>query len=288
MAALGAPARAIDKSSLLLPDWATIAAVEPEAEGISTYWLEFDDPVLAAEYRFRPGQFNMLHLPGYGEAAISMSSDAENSERIGHTIRFVGNVTRALSRMKRGERIGVRGPFGNAWPIEDYKGAEVVLVAGGIGMAPLRPVIYHIINHREDYGRVFLLYGARTPHDLLYTDECDHWKERGIEPLITVDRADENWHGLVGVVPVLFYRLRLQTENCVVFSCGPDIMMRFVVYESLARRVSREHIYLSLERNMKCGQGFCGHCQLGPEFLCTDGPIFSYRQLEPYFSVEDF
>jgi len=282
------PALAHHPDVLLSPYWASIEQVVQEAEGISTYWIKFQDDDLAAAYHFAPGQFNMLYVPGYGEAAISISSDPAKPGLIGHTIRFVGNVTRAVSRLKAGDAIGVRGPFGTEWPIKEYHGSDVVLAAGGIGLAPLRPVIYHILNHRADYGRVIILYGARTPADLLYTAEFDPWREQDIEVMVTVDRADENWPGQVGVVPMLFYKLRVAPEKVIVFSCGPEIMMRFVVFEGLARRIPQNQIYLSLERNMKCALGFCGHCQLGPFFICRDGPVYRFDQLEPYFNVEDY
>ena len=275
------------KDKLLSPDWANVVEITQEAEGIATYWLALEDEALRQRYRFAHGQFNMLYLPGYGEAAISISSDPSKPDLIGHTIRFVGNVTRAVSRLKVGDQVGVRGPFGTAWPIEHYKGHDVVLSAGGIGLAPLRPVIYEILNNREDYGKVIVLYGARTPKDLLYVDEYPEWEEKKIEVMVTVDRADQDWTGQVGVVPMLFYRARFDTTNTVVFSCGPEIMMRFVVFEGLARRIAPEHIYLSLERNMKCGQGMCGHCQMGPFFICKDGPVYCYEELEPYFHLED-
>ena len=287
MTALTAPV-AIKPKTLLQPYWAEITEIQQEAEGISTYWLKFQDEELQKQYQFKAGQFNMLYLPGYGEAAISISSDPEEKGRLGHTIRFVGNVTRAFSRLRPGAKVGVRGPFGTSWPMEAVKGMDVVLAAGGIGLAPLRPVIYSILNHRDDYGRVVLVYGARTPHDLLYTQEFEAWEENNIETIITVDRADDKWQGLVGVVPMQFYRLRIKPEQTAVFSCGPEIMMRFVVYETLARRIPNENLYLSLERNMKCGQGFCGHCQLGPFFICKDGPVFDFATLEPFFQVEDF
>jgi NAD(P)H-flavin reductase len=272
---------------LLYPYWAKISEIVHDAEGIATYWLEFEDLGMRKHYKFAHGQFNMLYIPGYGEAAISISSDPEKPDRIGHTIRFVGNVTRAVSRLKVGDQVGLRGPFGTAWPIEAFKGHDVVIAAGGIGLAPLRPVIYHIANHRKDFGKVFILYGARTPKDLLYTDEYQAWEDKDMNVMITVDRADQDWKGQVGVVPMLFYRTRVDEENTVFFSCGPEIMMRFVVFEGLARRISPEKIYLSMERNMKCGQGFCGHCQLGPYFICKDGPVYRFDQLEPFFNLED-
>lgn len=283
-----AKAPAAVKQELLQPYWAEVIDIKEETEGISTYWLNFQDQDLQANYRFKAGQFNMLYLPGYGESAISISSDPDAAGQLGHTIRFVGNVTRAFSRLRPGALVGVRGPFGTSWPLEDNRGKDIVLATGGIGLAPLRPVIYSIINNRQDYGHVTLVYGARTPSDLLYTDEFDAWEQAGIDTIITVDRADEKWRGHVGVVPMQFYRLRIKPEQTVVYTCGPEIMMRFVVYEALARRLPPEHIYLSLERNMKCGQGFCGHCQLGPFFICKDGPVYDYATLEPFFQVEDF
>jgi NAD(P)H-flavin reductase len=282
------PAAAVKFDSLLTPCWAEVVEIVPDVDGTATIWLRFLDRSLRENYSFAAGQFNMLYLPGFGEAAISISSDPQKPELIGHTIRFVGNVTQAVSRLRAGDTIGVRGPFGTAWPLEDYKGSDIVIAAGGIGLAPLRPVIYQIINQRAQYGRVVILYGARTPTDLLYSSEFSTWDENQIEVMTTVDRADESWLGQVGVVPMLFYRLRLDTDNTVVFSCGPEIMMRFVVFEGLARRIPPQRIYLSLERNMKCGQGFCGHCQYGPFFICKDGPVYSFDRLEPFFNLEDF
>ena len=275
-------------SGLLEPVWAEIVSITPEAEGISTFWIRFTDPAVAATYSFQPGQFNMVYIPGYGEAAISISSSSEDSALIGHTIRFVGNVTRAISRLKVGDVIGIRGPFGSAWPIREMEGHDVIIACGGVGLPPLRPVIYYIMNHREKFGKVYLLYGARTPSDLIFPKEYASWEEANIQVHVTVDRADEDWQGQVGVVPMLFYRFRMDAPNSLVLTCGPEIMIRFVVYEGLARRVQPENIYVSLERNMKCGQGSCGHCQLGPYFICKDGPIFRFDALQPYFNVEEF
>ncbi|MEX2144737.1 MAG: FAD/NAD(P)-binding protein [Anaerolineales bacterium] len=273
---------------LLAPWWAKIVEITPEAEGVSTFWMEFTDKSVRDKYRFAPGQFNMVYLPGYGEAAISISSHPEKPEIIGHTIRFVGNVTHAISRLTRGTNLGLRGPFGTPWPINDYKGKDIVIAAGGIGLAPLRPAIYHILDHRTDYGNVSIIYGARTPADMLYPREYDAWRAKDAEVMVTVDRADSAWTGQVGVVPILFYRFRLQAERTVLLTCGPEIMMRFVVFEGLARRIPEERIFLSMERNMKCGQGFCGHCQLGPYFICKEGPVFNFKQLAGFFNVENF
>lgn len=272
----------------MLPIPAVIRNIKAEAYGISTFTITLADPALAKAYRFLPGQFNMLYLPGFGESAISMSSDPGDPRSLGHTIRFAGNVTRAMSRLKVGDMIGVRGPFGSPWPMHAAVGRDVLIVAGGIGLAPLRPVLLEMMRRRSDFKRVTLMYGARTPADLLYTDEFDVWQQAGIEVHVTVDRADDQWPGQVGVVPLLFYRIRLDHSQTVVFTCGPEVMMRFVIYEAIARRIPTEAIWISLERNMKCAVGFCGHCQFGPTFICKDGPVLSFRTVEPFYNKEEF
>ena len=188
-----------------LPQMVTIRDIKPEVPGIVTYQLIFDDPAVAEGYRFAPGQFNMLYMPGIGESAISVSSDPEETGWIGHTVRAAGSVTRALSKKRPGQKLALRGPFGTCWPIEECCDKDVVIACGGVGLAPLRPVIYHIIHHRSDFGRVILLYGARTPADLLYANEFDAWKKARIEVSCTVDIGTDDWRGNIGVVagPVL-------------------------------------------------------------------------------------
>lgn len=264
-----------------------IQDIVQEAPGIATYELAFEDEAVARSYRFAPGQFNMLYLPGFGESAISISSDPAQHDSLLHTVRIAGNVTQALSRMDVGDQLAARGPFGTGWPLQACRGSDVVIACGGVGLAPLRPAIYEIINHREDYGRVFLLYGARTPNDLLFTNEFEAWREAEIQVEVTVDLGDPDWTGHIGVVPILFYRLRLNASRTKILTCGPEIMMRFVIFEALARKVKHEHIHLSMERNMNCALGFCGHCQLGPAFVCKDGPVFTYQQMEPYLHLEE-
>ena len=275
-------------SDPMLPNWAKIVKIENEAPGVNTYWLQFTDPQVQEAFSFQPGQFNLLTIPGYGEAAISISSHPKNKEAIGHTIRLTGNVTNAIDRLGVGGTLGLRGPFGSCWPIEDLKGKDIYIAAGGIGLPPLRPVIYHIIDNREDYGKVVLIYGARTPEDLQFTKEFDDWEKADIELMICVDSCDDTWTGLVGVVPMLFYNLRIDPEKSALMTCGPEIMIHFSAYEAIARRIPRKRIFVSLEKNMKCGFGSCGHCQLGPYFVCKDGPVFSYKQIGPYLEVEDF
>jgi NAD(P)H-flavin reductase len=272
----------------MIPAPAVITHVQPEAPGIATYTLELCDPSARDAYRFRPGQFNMLYLPGIGESAISISSDPAEPFALRHTVRTAGNVTQAIARLDAGGVIGVRGPYGSPWPVERAAGKDVLVVAGGIGLAPLRPAICHLIRHRQEYGKIDVLIGAREPADLLYAQEYEAWRGHDMDVVVTVDRADETWKGRVGVVPILFYSLRPDPRRTVVLTCGPEIMMRFVIYEALARRIPKSCIHLSLERNMKCAVAFCGRCQYGPVFICKDGPVLSYDRIEPFFGVEEY
>jgi len=264
----------------------TVQAVLPETPGVTTYDLTFDDP--NAGYAFRPGQFNMLYLPGIGEAAISVSSDPGEAAKLRHTVRALGNVTRAMTRLHPGDKLGVRGPFGTVWPVDDCRGRDVVIAAGGLGLAPLRPVLYHLSRHRADYGRVTLLYGTRSPVDLLYTNEYEAWRAAGIDVQPTVDSAGGDWHGSIGFVTALLARLPLEPTRTVVFTCGPEVMMRFVASEAVARGVPASQVFVSLERNMNCAVGLCGHCQFGPEFVCKDGPVFPFDRVRRLLLVENF
>jgi len=229
---------------------------------------------------FRPGQFSMLWVFGVGELPISISGDPAEHDQLVYTVRSVGQATNALVTRAVGEGVGVRGPFGKGWPLDSARGRDVIIVAGGIGLAPLRPVIYEVLNHREDYGRLVVLYGARSPHDLLYRKELAAWaRQRETQVLITVDYGGISWRGHVGVVTSLFKYARLKPTRSVAMVCGPEIMMRFVTRELENYGLSRSDIYLSMERNMKCAVGFCGHCQYGPHFICKDGPVFPYEQI---------
>ncbi|MGA9407891.1 MAG: FAD/NAD(P)-binding protein [Bacteroidota bacterium] len=242
----------------------------------------------AAEFSFLPGQFNMLYVFGMGESAISISSDPSKPSMLAHTIHRVGTVTNALSQMKRGDIIGLRGPFGSNWPIEKANGLDVCIVAGGIGLAPLRPMLYSLFRRRRDYGRVLLLYGARSPLDLLYRVELEQWsKQYDVEVLVTVDRSDSTWKGYIGVVPNLFSYIKLDARATIAMVCGPEIMMQYTITEILRCGVPAEQIYLSMERNMKCAVGFCGHCQYGPKFICKDGPVFPFPRISSYFGKKE-
>lgn len=230
---------------------------------------------------FAAGQYNMLYVFGVGEVPISISGDPTLSGKLMHTTREVGVVTRAMRKLKVGQVLGVRGPFGNHWPVKEAIGHDVVLVAGGIGLAPLRPVLYQLLAQRDKYARVVLLYGTRSPDDMLYRHELEHWRARfDLEVYVTVDYAMGDWRGNVGVVTTLISKAPFDARNTVAMVCGPEVMMRFTAAELMKRGVDIDTIFLSLERNMKCGIGLCGHCQFGPNFVCRDGPVFSYRRVK--------
>lgn len=272
--------------SFWTPHAVAIRAIRPEVGGVATYELGFADRAAAEAYRFAPGQFNMLYLPGAGEVPISLSADPASRDTWAHTIRVAGNVTRRLAAMQPGDTLGLRGPYGSCWPLEEAAGADVLLVAGGIGLAPLRPAILALLAERERYGRLMLLYGARSPDTLLYAHEYDEWSRRGLLVHTTVDRSAAGWLGNVGVVSLLVERVRpLDPARTVVFSCGPEIMMRYSVAAAEVRGIAASRVWVSLERNMQCAVGMCGHCQLGPAFVCREGPVFRYDQMEPYLDV---
>jgi NAD(P)H-flavin reductase len=244
--------------------------LRPESGGASRPWL--------------PGQFNMVYVFGVGEIPISISGDPASDVLI-HTTRAVGLVTNEMSRLKVGDVVGIRGPFGTPWPIEQARGRDVVIVAGGIGLAPLRGAIYTVLAERGDFGNVVLLYGTRTPQDILFRQELERWRARfDVEIHVTVDRGSSSWHGNVGVVTTLIHKAPFTSRNAVAMICGPEVMMRFPANELQRRGVPTSRIHVSMERNMKCGAGFCGHCQVGQHFVCRDGPVFTYDRVEDLIS----
>ena len=245
-----------------------------------TFTLQIDLGAMGETFSFLPGQFNMLYVFGLGEAAISISSDASQGGMLSHTIHRVGTVTTGLAQVKRGDVIGLRGPFGTPWPVTAARGKDVCIVAGGIGLAPLRPVMYAMFRERKAFERIILLYGARSPLDLLYRVELEEWaKEHNVEVLVTVDRSDSSWKGYIGVVTSLFSYIKLDARATVGYVCGPETMMKYTIDEMERRGLAEDQIYLSMERNMKCAVGFCGHCQYGPEFICKDGPVFTLPRI---------
>lgn len=270
----------------MIPTPFVIQRVQHETH--DTFTLELTASHGDREFRFAPGQFNMLYVFGVGEIPISISGDPSKPEMLVHTTRAVGTVTNIMRQSKRGDVIGIRGPYGTQWPIETVEGSDIVLVAGGIGLAPLRPVLYHILAHREKYGKVVVLYGTRSPSDILYHKELELWRGRfDIEALVTVDRSAGNWRGHVGVVTTLIRRAGFDPHHTVAFVCGPEVMLHFTMLELNRRGLPSDRIFISMERNMKCAVGFCGHCQYGPNFICKDGPVFRFDQVQGLFGKRE-
>ena len=266
-----------------VPSIVEIVNVKRQTVDVKTYTVRFAKEQERKKFRVMPGQFVMISIPGLGEAPFSLSSVPEKTDSFDTTIRTVGNVTSVLSRYSVGARLGVRGPYGRPWPLKEAKGKDVLLVAGGIGLAPLRPVIQTIQKNRRVYRNFEILYGARTPSDQVFTDEYEEWRRTARTSLsLTVDSVPTGvtWPHKTGVVTGLFEDMETSPENSIVMTCGPEIMMRFVVRGLLARNFRKDQIYVSLERRMKCGMGHCGHCQIGEKFVCRDGPVFTYLELE--------
>jgi NAD(P)H-flavin reductase len=259
-----------------------------QRETPDTFTLELEPMNGAPVPAFQAGQFNMLYVFGVGEVPLSVSGDPTRGASLVHTVRAVGAVTKMMSTLKRHDVLGVRGPFGSHWPVQEAAGSDVVIVAGGLGLAPLRPAIYQLLARRKHYGRVLLLYGARTPADLLYQRELERWRAHAdIDVQVTVDHAGEGWRGNVGVVTRFIPTAQFDPLDTVALVCGPEIMMRFTLLELQKRGLAAEQVFLSLERNMKCAIGFCGHCQYGPFFECKDGPVFSYAQIQHWFGKRE-
>jgi NAD(P)H-flavin reductase len=233
-----------------------------------------------------PGQFGMVYVFGIGEVPISVSGAPDRPGPVVLTVRAVGAVTEAICASEPGDVLGLRGPIGTAWPISSSGGRDVVVVAGGIGLAPLRPVVLYALEHRSELGEVVILYGARTPDDLLYRSELESWSAQASVD-VTVDAAGIGWPGKVGVVPKLLPGASFDAASAVAFVCGPEIMMHFTVKALLERGVAPGRINLSLERNMRCGVGHCGHCQLGPTLICRDGPVYTYETAAPWLEVRE-
>ena len=253
-----------------------------------TFTFELEPVNGAGGASFSAGQFNMLYVFGIGEVPISISGDPGKSGRMVHTIRAVGAVTKVMRTLKRGSMIGLRGPYGKGWPLEESRGNDIIIIGGGIGLAPLRPALYRLISERRKYGRITLLYGTRTPADILFHNELERWRGRlDLDVEVTVDRANTSWRGHVGVVTTLIPKASFDPLQTTAFICGPEIMMRFTVLELERRGIPSENIYLSLERSMKCGVGLCGHCQLGPCFICKDGPVFCYNKVKSLIALRE-
>ena len=262
---------------------ATIMEKIREADSIHTYRLRLNDEEARRNFRFTAGQFNMVYLFGVGEVAISIVSDPEEPERLDHTIRSVGRVTSAIAQLQAGETLGIRGPFGQGWPLHAARGHDVVIVTGGLGCAPVMGAIEYIFRRRLHYGSVKIIHGVKSPRDLVFHERFEAWSKRpDTEVLLASDRPDKTWRYHVGVVTELFERVSIDPPKTMVLMCGPEIMMRLGVPILMRRGIPATAIYVSLERHMECGIGLCGHCQMGPYFLCKEGPVMRYDLIEPW------
>ncbi len=260
---------------------AEIIEIKKENADTKTYTIKYIDKN-DFEHDFDPGKFVMISILGFGEAPFSFSSTLKN-KAFKTTIRNVGDLTKRMNCMKKGDYVGLRGPYGRGWPMKECEGKDILIVSGGIGLAPFKPVINYIGEARNRYGHIEVLYGAKTPDNMIFVDEFDGWKcVKDLKLRLTVDSVPDKiaWDHDVGVVPLLLDKVEIQPGNSVVMTCGPEIMMHFVVQSLLARGFDDEQIYISLERRMKCGIAQCGHCMIGMKYVCRDGPVFPYSEVK--------
>lgn len=263
---------------------AEILNVTTETSNIKTFKLKPREAI-----PFKAGQFMDLSVPGVGEAPFTPSSNHNISDVLDFTIMNVGRVTKLLHEMEKGKTVGLRGPYGTAYPINEWKNKEVFIVGGGVGLAPLRALLYALFNNVKDYKKIILKYGARTFKDIVYAKEIESWKSKSanVDIGITVDIGDDTWKGNVGLVTTVLKDVGVDTDNAVCIVCGPPIMMKFVTFKLLDLGFKDSHIYLSMEKNMSCGIGKCGHCRVGPYYACKDGPVFTYDKLKNLPNIWD-
>lgn len=263
-----------------------LTVIDRQQENPSTVTLQLGSGDTEPLPGFLPGQFNMLYAFGHGEVPISFSGSPLVTDSYYHTLRAVGKTTQALADLQPGATLGVRGPFGRGWPVEQLDGKHVVIVAGGLGLAPLRPVIEQIVQRRDRLASAQLFYGGRQPRELLYADRYDEWSQ-ALDLALCVDRADGPWPGHIGVVTQLLASAELPLQNSIALVCGPEIMMRFTLQALQKRGLADSAIWLSMERNMHCATGHCGHCQWGPRFVCRDGPVFCFADIADWFYLRE-
>lgn len=269
---------------MLIPDFYQVESITYDTLDIFT--LVLADKKNQKKQFFLPGQFNMLYQFGIGESALSICGNPKDQNKFVHTIRAVGSVTRSLQKLKPGDEVGIRGPFGTSWPL-GKKGCDVLLIGGGIGLAALHSALIVLADNPGDYQKITLLYGARTAEDLLYKKEMEEWKKNGLNVEVTLDHADIAWQGNVGVVTSLIKKHLPNPNNTLIFLCGPEIMIHFALHELMACQADENNIFVSMERNMQCAVGFCGHCQYGPYFLCKDGPVFPYAKIKNFLTIKE-
>jgi NAD(P)H-flavin reductase len=260
-----------------------------ESSDIFTIKIRFTEPEVQKKYTFDPGQFNMLYLYGIGEIPISIVSDPREPEIITHTIRVVGSITKGFDKLSVGDQIGVRGPFGYGWPVQEAINKDAIVVTGGLGCAPVTAAINYILKRRNQYGDLKILQGVKCSAEHIYCERYDRWSQAPrTEVIISADAGEPDWPGAVGFVTEHIKHLNFKENNSVIMMCGPEIMMRVAVAQFLKRNVAEENIYLSMERSMHCGIGHCGHCQIGGVFVCKDGPVFSYPKIKELLGKPGF
>jgi sulfhydrogenase subunit gamma (sulfur reductase) len=266
-----------------VPHPAVIESIQTESFDTKTFRIAFEDKALAGSFLYKPGQFIQVSLLGIGEAPISIASCPGRKGFLELTIRAAGKLTSAIHKLRPGDKIHIRGPYGNSFPLEEVAGKDLYFIAGGIGLPPLRGLIKSVLYGRGNFGKIKILYGAKTPNELCFKEELKTWRQvENTEIYLTVDEPDQSWQGDVGVVTKLWDKADMTTSNGVAYVCGPPVMIKFVVLNLLKSGFKDENIYITLERYMKCGIGKCGHCNIGDKFVCTDGPVFSYAQLKEF------
>ncbi|MCU7875866.1 MAG: FAD/NAD(P)-binding protein [Candidatus Thiodiazotropha sp. (ex Lucinoma borealis)] len=276
-------------SDLFLPRVAVIDQRTQESSNIFTLRMQFEDSDAQETFSFSPGQFNMVTLFGVGEIAISIVNDPLDSHFFDHTIRIVGRVSEGLSKLKPGDHVGIRGPFGRGWPLQEAQGRDVLLVTGGLGCAPLVSVIRYLMNRRDQFGHINILQGVKHANDLIWREQYEKWtQEKDVKVLLAADVATQGWQGQQGMVTELIDQLSLRIGRIIALLCGPELMMMAAIANLRSLGLPDNRIWFSMERNMQCGMGQCGHCQIGPKLVCRDGPVFCYSELADFLGSKGF
>ncbi len=276
-----APAAGPGAANPYLPMVATVQEVIKETHNIMTFRVVLDDAEVMKNFRFEPGQVGQLSLFGVGEATFVINSPPTRMDYLQFSVMRAGEVTAALHGLKAGDKVGVRAPLGNSFPYEEMKGKDILFIGGGIGMAPLRTILLYMLDNRKDYGKITLLYGARSPQDMAYSYELPDWLSRkDMDTVLTIDREAEGWEHKVGLIPNVLLEMNPSPKGCVAVTCGPPIMIKFTIQALDKLKFAPEQIITTLERRMKCGIGICGRCNIGEKYVCVDGPVFSYAELK--------
>jgi NAD(P)H-flavin reductase len=286
LAPVSLPGVSLTRADAMVPRPFRIVRVIREIDGVFTWHLK---ALEGAPLNFLPGQFNMIYQFGVGEIPISISGDCRNPGTLVHTIRAVGPVTNAMAQLKRDAVVGIRGPFGRPWPIDAVTRNDIIIVTSTIGLAPLRPLIYEVLHRRQEFGKVAICYGTRGVHDVMFEDDLHRWRARfDVNVHLTVHSAPSGYRGRVGGVASAIHAARIDGPSAQAFVCRSEALTRQAVDTLGERGVTPDRIWLTLERNMKCGIGLCGHCQLGPTFMCKDGPVYRFDQIEPLYSIREY